>query len=440
MGICASCFKCGTSSTQVLAAQGKHWGEKSSSSCLGHLPKEEVATGFAEVLLELEAFKDDFDGVKNFTGLPQIVGKVKATDFRRVYTDFEYIYLTVLGLGRLQANSEEIVKQNNGLAFMQNPGVQLLEKVCGMTMHAEREGANHLLRTGPACLLQAFAVAQQGSHCGLRCFFAEAFDRHADPCLEGRVSRLMEYLSIKAAGDLDRPTWEDLSVQKLSSTASAVDVVGEHLRVFVNQATWIWAQKQGVSYSTASLDRQVGRSPARLFSATDFEAWILAKGLAREIPTRRWEVQFEDGSWAHYEEFANEVLELVRIQGGSSGQVKVHAYLYEVNFETLVQKNLQSGKDRPVRWTPVTQPGQFALEDIKSAICYFVEMETLGTVHPADKPPGDSFMALCPGIPLLEVAVPEPRSVDLQPLCTDFLFTLSVPHAGGTCAGQTAES
>ncbi|CAE7231674.1 Gbp5 [Symbiodinium sp. CCMP2456] len=80
--------------------------------------------------------------------------KITREDFCAGYSDFEYIYLTILGFAKLHSLVEEITLQNNGEVFTRNPGVQLLERACGMTMHGNREGANALLRSAPGALLE----------------------------------------------------------------------------------------------------------------------------------------------------------------------------------------------------------------------------------------------------------------------------------------------
>merc|ERR1719203_1133006 len=162
---------------------------------------------------------------------------------------------------------EEIVQLNNGRKFNQNPGVRMLEHRTGMTMHADREGANHLLRSAPACMVEAFSIARRERN-GIAGFFREAFDRNADPCLEGRAGRIMEYLQARsqvlAAGA--GPSWEDLSLHPLPADAAPQVIVGEHLRVFVNECTWRWARHRGLDYTTAKTERETEAAAAE-FSA-----------------------------------------------------------------------------------------------------------------------------------------------------------------------------
>merc|ERR1719316_246365 len=90
---------------------------------------------FAEMIAELHRYEREFGGVRNFPGRPRIEKKVTRQDFCSMYTDFEYIYLTIVGFAQLHIHCEEIIRRMNGQPFTQNPGVQLLEARCGMTMH-----------------------------------------------------------------------------------------------------------------------------------------------------------------------------------------------------------------------------------------------------------------------------------------------------------------
>lgn len=56
------------------------------------------------------------------------------------YTDFEYIYLQILGFKAIQENIDLLKDLNNSKSFRENPGTQLLESIAGMTMHGERDG------------------------------------------------------------------------------------------------------------------------------------------------------------------------------------------------------------------------------------------------------------------------------------------------------------
>ena len=122
----------------------------SSSTLTPGAPILEVPSGvppfFAEILMELLKYKSELGGQRNFEGTPEIRRKIKREDFSKSYTDYEYIYLTVLGFACLHGHSEEMVRKNNGKTFDQNPAVQMLERECGMTMHGDRAGANHILR------------------------------------------------------------------------------------------------------------------------------------------------------------------------------------------------------------------------------------------------------------------------------------------------------
>lgn len=353
----------------------------------------DLPPAFMEVLTELGRFEGALGGVKNFRGRPRIEKKVKACEFRQSYSDFEYVYLTVLGLAELQKLGEDIVRRNNGRVFKDNPGVQLLERQTGMTMHGEREGANHLLRAAPEILIEAFAVSRRDRG-GTLAFFREAFDRTADPCLEGRAGRILEYLAArKAGGGADgTPPVEDLSVQPLPATAPPADVAGEHLRVFVNECTWAWARSRGVDYPTAKAQRDADADAAafsRLCNARMFEASMLTRGIVSDVEARQWEVEIDGGGWSPYGEDANECMELARFQGLARCQVKVRSWTYEIDLRQLVQLNPSTNKERKIRHveSPERRRGLLTHVDLKAAIAYFVDLQTLPSepVLPDDK-------------------------------------------------------
>lgn len=343
---------------------------------------------FAEILTELVTYQSELGGIKNFRGCwPHIEKKVTAAEFRDSYTDFEYIFLTILGFAQLHMNCEEIVGKNNGKPFQQNVGVQLLEQRCGMTMHGDRAGANHLLRTAPASVVEAYALAKT-SPTSMRRFFKEAFDRSADPCLEGRVSRLMEYLDARRQeADVSlahAPPWDDVSLRPLAAGASPQEVVGEHLRVFVNECTWKWAGDKGLNYTTAkearSKDDQAQRDFARFFNAAAFEVAMLARGVATDAVARQWEVNTDGHTWTPYGEEQNEVLERARLLNKKSCEVRHGTWAYEIDLVRMVQRNRKTKKERPVRCTDAPakrRQGRLNLSELKTAIEYFVGLQTL---------------------------------------------------------------
>jgi hypothetical protein len=381
---------------------------------------------FSEILAELSNFERALGGVKNFPGRqPRIERKVTAVDFRDKYTDFEYIYLTVLGFAQLHIHCEEIVSKNNGRVWKDNPGVQLLEQRCGMTMHGDRAGATHLLRSAPASVVEAFALAKMDA-AGMRRFFVEAFDRTADPCLEGRVSRLMEYLD-KRRQETDAtlahaPPWDDVSLRPLDSTASPQDVVGEHLRVFVNECTWRWASERGLKYAEAkdarTRDEAAQLDFSRLFNASAFEAAMLARGMAADAAAKQWEVNFESDNWMPYNEEQNEVLERARVLGLDKCEVRVNSWMYGIDLVRLVQINRKTRKERPIRCTDAPakrKPGRITLDELKSAITYYVGLETISASAPEGTNSGGAVaVAEKDGDPMIV-----PRQCDTSPKVLD---------------------
>eukprot|EP00438_Fugacium_kawagutii_P009436 Skav202047 [mRNA] locus=scaffold1138:382123:397889:- [translate_table: standard] len=228
-----------------------------------------------------------------------------------------YIYMTVLGFAKLHSLVEdgEVTKLNNGENFTRNPGVQLLERACGMTMHGDREGSNALLRSAPGAMLEAYQAAKASGT--MMQFFRKAFDRpcQADPCLEGRTSRLMQFAEQQRVSGGSMPPWEDISVQRLAADASVKDVAGEHLRVFCNECTWQWAKKSGQSYDKAKevrfgKDDAMVADFARIYNADSFSHAMRARGVVRGGSSCRWEVMDHSGQpclkpgmeevWANY--------------------------------------------------------------------------------------------------------------------------------------------
>jgi len=343
---------------------------------------------FVEILTEVAKYENELGGGRNFRGCwPQIEKKVTAAEFRDSYTDFEYIFLTVLGFAQLHMLCEEIIGKNNGKPFQQNLGVQLLEQRCGMTMHGDRGGANHLLRTAPASVVEAYALAKTNPE-SMRRFFKEAFDRSADPCLEGRVSRLMEYLEARRQeADVSlahAPPWDDVSLRPLAAEASPQEVVGEHLRVFVNECTWKWAGEKGLDYASAkealTKDVQGQREFTRLFNAPAFEVAMLARGVATDAVARQWEVNTDGQSWMPYGEEQNEVLERARLLKKRNCEIRNGTWAYEIDLAKMVQRNKKTKKERPIRCTDAPakrRQGRLNLSELKTAIEYFVGLQTL---------------------------------------------------------------
>lgn len=355
----------------------------------------EVPPFFSEMLAELAKCQAQLGGTKNFDGAPRIQHKVQRKDFCSSYTDYEYIYLTILGFARLHVNCEEIVRKNNGKVFTQNPGVQMLEHVCGMTMHGDRDGANNLLRSAPAALLEAFGIAKTRKN-GMREFFKDAFDRTADPCLEGRLGRLMEYLEARrpvGAGEAATPPWEDVSLRPLKPGTPARDVVGEHLRVFMGECTWSWSRQQGLEYEAAKTARSEPRcadSFAAVFNAATFEAALIAKGVAAKPEAGRpvqWEAMAEGGSWNAYDEEVSAQIEQGRLRGLRTVEVRSgpRGWKYEIDLVKMVQRNPKTKKERPLRCVERAARAAAAaaparglpLQDIRKEIAYFVDLCTL---------------------------------------------------------------
>lgn len=388
---------------------------------------------FQEILDALGRFEHELGGVRHFKGRPMIERKVKASDFRNAYTDFEYVYLTILGFARLHSLSEELASMNNGRKYKQNPCVQMLESQTGMTMHADREGANHVLRSAAGTMLQAFEVAKRDA-VGVEGFFREAFDRTADPCLEGRAGRLLEYLQSRSqvpGAVRGRPPPGDLAVELPGAGAEPEAVVGEYLRVFVNDCTWRYALREGLDYDRAKLerDRDGAESFAELCNAATFEVMLLARGCIFDKPPKQWEVQLENGTWSPYGVDVNQELERARLVRESLCQVVVRNWTYEVNLKHMVQMNLKTKKERPLRCIQPSDAsegddsgrGKLLYIAIKAAINHFVDLQT---VAPRSAAPAGIRSALA--------AIGQEPDLAEQPLQGATLHTAAVQLPGTT--------
>jgi hypothetical protein len=364
---------------------------------------------FVEILQEALAKEKQLGGRKRFprqAGLPRLEDKVKREEFLESYTDFEYIFLTVVGFARLHANLEAISSQMNGQSFNKNPGVQMLERVCGMTMHGDRSGAQATLRQAPGTLISAFAVARARNH-GIRQFFKEAFDRTADPCLEGRVSRLMMYLEMrggqKGLAAVDAPPWEDVSLQSLGDKATPEEVVGDHLRVFMAECTWAWSREQGMEYAAAKdLRNQPKYSDSfiRRFNAATFQASMLSRGAVFEPTGKRWEHMQDSGEWVPYSINDSMSIEKAFEQGKQTVNMVIGAkgWTYEIDIRQFLQRNRKTGKDRPIRRMDVDLSsemprGKVTEAQLKDGIKYFVELATLPEAPLDPATPGSQGIA-----------------------------------------------
>jgi len=260
----------------------------------------------------------------------------------------------------LHTRKEEIVGKCNGKVYTQNPGTQMLEVVCGMTMHGDRAGAIALLRGAPTSLLEAFQFAKSDKKGGTQRFFKEAFDRTADPCLEGRMGRIYEYLeraSMRSSGSAAAPPWEEVSLSPLPESATVDAVVGEHLRVFMNECTWQWAQAAGLEYEAAKrvrLDDEHAVDFAKRYNAAAFAAAMRARGVVMEEEdmqgTAQWEVQM-DRAWSEFEAGVSDQIERGRQQGKSKVECRIgpKAWRYEIDLRRFVQRNPKTGKERAIR-------------------------------------------------------------------------------------------
>jgi len=382
---CLPCAPKLVGKTAQVQAMGNAPSEAASVDCL---PKDikDLPPFFVDIFVELLTHKSTL-GDSSRHHLDFITHKITMEEFNSSFTNYEYIFLTVLGFAKLHLNLEEITTKNNSKEFRQNPGVQMLESVCGMTMHGERDGANALLRNAPNYLIEAFEVSKATRNGPLE-FFKTAFDRTADPCLEGRTGRILEYLEKHRKGNTPVQTapWEEVSLRPLPRTAQPRDVIAEHLRVFVNECTWRWSREKGLTYEQAKQVRLSDTNAAdfsRLYNASTFADAMRARGIVANSSAMRWEVTTDQSSgWSAYDD--NISLQIDGAAQKGLGKVEVQlgpkGWRYEIDIGRLVQRNAKTGKERPVRRSNVPVPvpqGRLAEQDLMKAIQYFVDMETL---------------------------------------------------------------
>jgi len=289
---------------------------------------------FEEVLEALRPYHRRLGGTPFFGRRdPHIPKKLSSTELAK-NSNYEYVFLTVLGFQLLQSHNEEIISLNNGQHFKTNPGTRRLEEVCGFTMHADRPGANGILRSAPEVMLRAFDVARR-KRIVEEFFSGEAFDRMADPCLEGRLGRILAFLEAHAPRDEESPCnvcsgtgrvtkgllWStevvckrckgtgrisgapsvsdappaDVAVETMPVGSAPEKVVGEYLRVFRHLCIQRWARSTGLAYARAkSLWEKAeagtpeGGEPVpdvqRSFNAQNFIAYLMHTGMVSGRP------------------------------------------------------------------------------------------------------------------------------------------------------------
>lgn len=206
---------------------------------------------FDDVTTALRRYHKQLGGSPHYKGKdPFIKGKFTRAKWAE-HSDYEYVFLQILAFAAISSNVDEIVRINNGAFWRRNPATMRVEQLAGITMHGDRPGANGIVKAAPDVLLRAFALGRSLGE--LERFFREAFDRTADPCLEGRVGRLLTFLERHAEqeGASGEPPAGDLMAEALPKGSKAEHVVGEHLRVFSNRVVWDWARASGLTYARA---------------------------------------------------------------------------------------------------------------------------------------------------------------------------------------------
>merc|ERR1711974_364585 len=62
-----------------------------------------------------------------------------------------------------------------------------------------------------------------------------------------------------------------------------------------------------------------------------------------------WQVQMPNGKWEHFGPEEQRIIQAASRNGQPSARFSARGFEYEISFEESVQRNLQTGKERPVR-------------------------------------------------------------------------------------------
>lgn len=186
--------------------------------------------------------------------------------------------------------------------------------------------------------------------------------------------------------------WEDVSLKPLPDGTPAQDVVGEHLRVFINECTWRWAREKSVDYEEAKTSRTGDASFEELYNAATFETAMLSRGVAAGDSGVRWEVQTKEGKaaddsqWEPYDDHVQLKLAKARRRGQATCEVSLgpKQWRYTIDLVRNVQRNYKTTKERSIRCVEVdtaeggaSKGGRLAKADLDAAIAFFVDMCTL---------------------------------------------------------------
>eukprot|EP00928_Gymnodinium_smaydae_P002456 TRINITY_DN10875_c0_g1_i1.p1 TRINITY_DN10875_c0_g1~~TRINITY_DN10875_c0_g1_i1.p1 ORF type:complete len:465 (-),score=48.28 TRINITY_DN10875_c0_g1_i1:12-1358(-) len=214
----------------------------------------EAMQPYKDMLTELGRRKNILGGVRTYKGREpiRIVSKELRKKLNGQLTQYEYVYLQILGFACAQANAGEIAGLNNGQDIRHNYGSQLLDARCGLVWHGHHLQSDHLLTAAAELLVNTFERVNAADNEGDRLtqFFQLAFDPNFDPCLEGRVRFLQTY-SNTLDGDFGGPAPDDLVLQSFKKDATTMDIVGEYLRVFHNECVRSWALQKNMTFQEA---------------------------------------------------------------------------------------------------------------------------------------------------------------------------------------------
>merc|ERR1711924_220503 len=114
---------------------------------------------------------------------------------------------------------------------------------------------------------------------------------------------------------------------------------------------------------------------ARLFNADSFKTALLSRDIVKS-GGKVWEVQHGDDKWSAFDDAGNQAMETARSRGLGKAEVRLRNYIYDIDFERMVQRNKKTNTERAIRQVQSSSPppGKISLDDLDGCIEYFVEL------------------------------------------------------------------
>jgi len=186
------------------------------------------------------------------------------------------------------------------------------------------------------------------------------------------------------------PPWEDVSLKPIPVDSAPLVVLGEHLRVFKHECVWAYSRERSTTYDEAkkAVEKEYPAEFIRHFNAATFEATAIARGLEVTDELKHWQVMTDKGDFNPFDEDSNEVIERARRQGQErfiTLKLGPKRWTYEIDLKLMIQRNLKTKKDRPIRCVEREgrAPGKLTQAELQQAIHYFVvDLDTLPAAPP----------------------------------------------------------